>query len=122
MKKEQKLEPKHNSDSTDDNSHFQPTCPKPIVSRRCSQHRDCKKVKGDGSFFEIVKCPWCGYEVSTSNIGKWCASCYCLFKVEKGWVHFSKKFEKTMAQALAIALAKCGGMKLGDVTKSGNGG
>lgn len=33
MKKEQKLEPQHNSDSNADNSQVSPTCPKPIVVR-----------------------------------------------------------------------------------------
>lgn len=39
MKKEQKLEPQPNSDSTADNSHFQPACPKPIVSSRLSFYK-----------------------------------------------------------------------------------
>jgi hypothetical protein len=40
MKKEQKMEQQHNSDSADDNSHFQPTCPKPIVSRSSLSKRE----------------------------------------------------------------------------------
>lgn len=83
-------------------------------SKKCSLHTECKKVKGNGGFFEMVKCPWCGYAVSTNNPCNWCASCYCLFRVENGWVHFGKKFEKTIAQAWAIALAKCGGVKIGN--------
>lgn len=82
----------------------------------CKKHTNCKKVKGNGSFFEIVKCPWCGYEVSTSNIGKWCAKCYCKFKVmDDGYIHFSKDFDRTEAEIWAQALAKCGGMSFGNI-------
>lgn len=35
----------------------------------CRKHSRCRKVRGNGSVLEIVKCPWCGWEVSTSNIG-----------------------------------------------------
>jgi hypothetical protein len=62
---------------------------------------------------EIVKCPWCGYPVSTSNIGKWCAECYVLFEIHGRRVHFSKGFRPTFAQAFAIALAKNGGVSFG---------
>lgn len=40
MKKEQKLEPKPNSDSTADNSQVSPTCPKPIVMRSAFSEGD----------------------------------------------------------------------------------
>lgn len=83
--------------------------------KACSEHEDCRHVKGTGSIFEIVKCPWCGYSVSTSNPGNWCANCHVLFRVEKGRVHFSKKFQKSMSQALAIAIAKSGGMPIGEM-------
>lgn len=57
----------------------------------CRKHSRCRKVIGNGSVLEIVKCPWCGWEVSTSNIGKWCAKCYCKFKVmDDGYIHFQK--------------------------------
>jgi uncharacterized Fe-S cluster protein YjdI len=85
---------------------------------RCKVHSECRKVKGNGSVMEIKKCPWCDFPVSTNNIGKWCAGCYTLFKIEvDGYIHFSKKFQKTQAEAWAIALNKVGGMAIGEVHK-----
>jgi hypothetical protein len=85
---------------------------------RCRKHEQCRKVKGTGSVMEIKNCPWCDFPVNTNNIGKWCASCYTLFKVEDdGYIHFSKKFQKTQAEAWAIALNKVGGMAIGKVHK-----
>jgi hypothetical protein len=75
----------------------------------CKRHSKCKAVRYTGEF---VTCPWCGYKVSTSNPLNWCANCYTLFKVGRGWVHFSKAFKPTFAQALAIAVCKSGGMSM----------
>ncbi len=83
----------------------------------CRLHDTCRKVSGYGGVWELVKCPWCGYEVSTSNIGKWCARCYCMFKVINGFIHFGKKFSKTPAEALAIAINKLGGARFGKTEK-----
>lgn len=79
----------------------------------CKQHEECRHVKGDGGMLEIIKCPWCGYSVSTSNPGNWCASCYTIFRIDNGRVHFGKRFQKTVSQALAIAMSKAGGFKMG---------
>lgn len=80
----------------------------------CKLHPECRKVKGNGDFWEMKKCPWCGYQVSTSNIGKWCAMCYCMFRInDDGYIHFGKKIQKTTAEAWAIAIAKSGGAKIG---------
>ncbi len=82
----------------------------------CRKHSHCRKVPGNGSVLEIVRCPWCGWEVSTSNIGKWCAKCYCKFEVmNDGFVHFSKDFPKTTAEMWAMAFAKGGGLGFGSV-------
>lgn len=85
--------------------------------KECSAHDDCRHVRGNGSLMERVDCPWCGYSVSTSNPYCWCGNCYVLFRAEKGRVHFGKKFEKSMAQALAIAIAKSGGARFGNTEK-----
>ena len=78
----------------------------------CRKHSHCRKVPGNGSVLEVVHCPWCGYEVSTSNIGKWCAKCYCKFD---GYVHFSKDFTRTTAEIWAQAFAKGGGISFGSI-------
>ena len=83
---------------------------------KCRKHTRCRKVPGNGSVLEIVRCPWCGWEVSTSNIGKWCAKCYCKFEVgSDGYIHFSQDFPKTTAEAWAIAFAKSGGVGFGNI-------
>lgn len=81
---------------------------------KCNKHEECRKVKGSGeNWLEIVNCPWCDFQVSTSNIGKWCAGCYVKFQAEGGWIHFGKRFQKSFAEALAIAISKSGGAKIG---------
>ena len=83
---------------------------------KCKKHSRCRKVPGCGSTMEIVRCPWCGWSVSTSNIGKWCAICYCKFEVgDDGYIHFSQDFQKTTAECWAIAFAKGGGIGFGSV-------
>ena len=79
----------------------------------CKKHADCKTVKATGGIFEIVTCPWCGYQVSTSNPCNWCANCYVIFKLEGGLAHFSRSFKpESLGKALAIAIAKSGGMQM----------
>jgi hypothetical protein len=93
--------------------------PKPTRKQKpytnCRKHGECRKVKGGGTVLEIVNCPWCNYPVGTNNPGQWCADCYCLFRVDKdkGEVHFGRKIQKSFAEALAINIAKSGGIRMG---------
>lgn len=82
----------------------------------CKRHAECETVRATGHLLEIISCPWCGFAVATGNPFKWCAGCYVLYHVERGWAHFSKSFRPTMAQAWAIALAKSGGAPFGRLT------
>lgn len=82
----------------------------------CKDHRECRKVKSDMGVMSFSACPWCEYPVSTSNPYKWCANCYSMFRIfDKKWVHFSHKFEKSIGEVWAIAIAKSGGVKIGKV-------
>lgn len=83
------------------------------VFRKCKSHQECRCVAGDGGMFEIVECPWCGYQVSTSNPYRWCANCYTLFRLDDGLVHFGKRIPATVGEAWAIAIAKSGGARIG---------
>ena len=60
-----------------------------------------------------MDCPWCGYPVSTSNIGQWCANCYVMFRPKQSWIHFGRQVQKTEAEIWAHAISKSGGMKIG---------
>lgn len=83
----------------------------------CKRHPDqCKRVRATGHLLEFVPCPWCGFPVATASPFNWCAECYVLYRIEGTYAHFSKTFEPSQAQALAMALAKSGGVSFGDLT------
>lgn len=88
--------------------------------KKCRKHTDCRKVKTYGYVLELIKCPYCGNEISASSSFTWCANCYCSFIIEKGYAHFSRNFEKTTAQKWAVAFAKCGGLSFGGVKENNN--
>lgn len=60
-----------------------------------------------------VICPFCGYEPTRFTEMTWCANCYTEFTVKNGEVIFDDEL-KTPRFALAKALAKSGGAKLGN--------
>lgn len=80
-------------------------------------HGECRHIKNSHSIFEHVKCPWCGGLVDTTNIGKWCSTCYIIFTIKNDRVHFGKGLPKTVAVALAMAMQKTGGAKFGDLSR-----
>lgn len=84
---------------------------------KCKDHTNCRKVKTVNHILAFVDCPWCGYSVNVSNPNAWCANCYVKYKVVDGFAHFSKDFERSMAEHWAIAIAKAGGMKIGTLDK-----
>lgn len=93
---------------------------KPVTPPRlCSDnaHGECRMVAVTGGVFEVIECPWCGFKLTPSNAGKWCADCYTLYEIvesERGKVaHFGKGIEPTLSVALAIAIAKSGGLRIG---------
>lgn len=77
-------------------------------------HGDCRSISATGNVYELVKCPWCGYTVSTHNPHKWCSGCYTLFTLKDGRAHFGKGLEKSLAVSFAIALEKSGGIGISD--------
>ena len=85
---------------------------------RETHHGDCKMIGVTNSPFEVVACPWCGFQLTPQNPCKWCANCYTLYVVEKtrrGMVaHFGRGIKKSVAVAFAIALAKSGGTRIGE--------
>lgn len=93
--------------------------PRPRKPPLCKSrnHGECRCVRGTKHFLCFVHCPWCGYNVNTSNPCAWCAGCYCLFWVdtERSVVHFGKGLPKSQAVCWAIAIAKMGGMKMAEV-------
>lgn len=95
--------------------------PKPLVCEQLRSHGECRCVKGTKNWLCFVPCPWCGYNVNTSNPGNWCASCYCLFWVDekRSVVHFGKSMPKSQAVAWAIAIAKGGGMRIARLSVDG---
>lgn len=94
--------------------------------RQCTDvtHGECRIVPVLGGAFELIKCPWCEFPLSPSNAYKWCGNCYTLYEiVESGGykvAHFGKGIEKPFGVALAIALAKSGGMRFGEVSDRGH--
>lgn len=85
---------------------------KKSIARIC-YHGECRQVAATGHLLEIVKCPWCDYQVSTSNPGNWCAKCETMFVVEGGLAHFGKGIEKSVAVHIAQMLSRSGGLKFG---------
>lgn len=75
---------------------------------------NCKIINITNAFDEIILCPFCGFSVSPSNMGKWCGDCYIKYEIIKNECHFSKDIEKTTAECWAIALNKAGGLKIGN--------
>lgn len=94
--------------------------------RQCTDasHGECKMVAVLGSTFELIKCPWCEFLLSPSNPYQWCANCYTLYKIvetaDYKVAHFGKGIERPLGVALAIALAKSGGARFGDVEVGGD--
>lgn len=73
------------------------------------RHGECYKIYDIGEF---GTCPMCGYQVYLHTPMTWCANCYTIWKRIGDYIHFSESFEPTEAQAIAIAMAKCGGISL----------
>lgn len=89
--------------------------------RTCSDkaHGECRMVPVSGGAFELIYCPWCDFLLSPSNAYKWCGNCYTLYEIveQDGYkvAHFGKGIAKPFAVSLAIAMAKSGGMRFGEV-------
>lgn len=62
----------------------------------------------------MVDCPFCRFPCSTTNPGQWCAGCYVRWRLTPAFVIFDPAMKaRSFGEALAVALAKSGGARLG---------